>query len=164
MTVTSAHIRIFTMVAGLFLGSNATSLADATTVTSNIAVSALSLSSCTLVAGPLAFGNYTQTVNNATAALTVLCTATTPYTIGLNSGTTTGGTQAARLLYNLTAGTTLAYTLFTDSGRTVPWAANTVSGTGSGLTQTVNVYGQIAAGLQAAPGAYADVVTATLTY
>ncbi len=138
--------------------------AFATTVTANISVSATSLSSCTILATPLAFGNYAQTLTTASAALTVTCTATTPYTIGLNQGTTTGGTQSARLLYNTLAGTTIAYSLYTDSGHTSPWTTNTVSGTGNGLVQTVNVYGTIAAGLQAAPGAYSDLVTATLSY
>ncbi len=138
--------------------------AVATTATANIAVSATALSSCTIVATPLAFGNYAQTLTSASATLAVVCTATSPYTIGLNQGTTTGATQSARLLYNLTSGTTLAYSLYTDSGHSSPWTTNTVSGTGNGLSQVVTVYGTIAAGLQAAPGAYADVVTATLSY
>ncbi len=138
--------------------------AVATTTTANISVTATSLSSCTITATPLAFGNYAQTVTTASATLAVLCTATSPYTIGLNQGTTSGGTQSARLLYNVVAGTTLPYALYTDSGHTTPWTSNTVSGTGTGLSQTVTVYGSIGAGLQAAPGAYADTVTATLSY
>ena len=138
--------------------------AEATTTTATMAVTATALSACVIVATPLAFGNYTQTLLAASASLTVTCTATTAYTIALDKGTTTGATFTNRLLYNITAGTTLAYSLFTDSGHSNPWTSNTVAGTGTGLVQTVNVYGTIAAGLQSAPGAYADLVTATLTY
>ncbi len=138
--------------------------AVATTTTGIIAVTATALSSCTIVATPLAFGNYAETLTSASATLAVVCTATSPYTIGLNQGSTTGATQSARLLYNTLSGTTLAYSLYTDSGHSSPWTNNTVAGTGNGLAQTVTVYGTIAAGLEAAPGAYTDTVTATLSY
>ena len=138
--------------------------ARATTTTATMAITATALSACLIVATPLAFGNYSQVLLPASATLSVTCTASTPYTIALNQGTTTGATTSARLLYNLTAGTTLAYALYTDSGHTAPWTSNTVAGTGNGLVQTINVYGTIAGGQQSAPGAYTDLVTATLSY
>lgn len=163
MKSSNANAKLLPLLAAVILASQVAP-AVATTVTGNISVSATALSSCTIVASPLAFGNYAQTLTTASATLAVICTATSPYTIGLNQGTTTGGTQSARLLYNTISGTTLAYSLYTDSGHSSPWTSNTVSGTGTGLSQIVNVYGTIAAGLQAAPGAYADTVTATLSY
>ncbi len=163
MKSSNANAKLLPVLAAVILASQVAP-AVATTVTGNISVSATALSSCTIVASPLAFGNYAQTLTTASATLAVICTATSPYTIGLNQGTTTGGTQSARLLYNTISGTTLAYSLYTDSGHSSPWTSNTVSGTGTGLSQIVNVYGTIAAGLQAAPGAYADTVTATLSY
>jgi spore coat protein U-like protein len=138
--------------------------AHANTAGATMGVSATDLSLCTVVAGTLAFGNYQSTAISASTTLTVLCTATTPYTISLGGGSTNGGTQSARLLYNTLAATTLAYSLYEDSGHVTPWTTNTVAGTGTGLTQTINVYGGIAGGLYAAPGAYSDSVAVTLTY
>lgn len=139
------------------------------TATASIAVSATVLSSCAVVALPLAFGNYTPTQSGNTTAQTTLavtCTNGTPYSVGLNAGGGTGATVATR---KLTSGaTTLNYTLYSDSGYSTLWGntigTNTVTGTGSGLLQTLNVYGSITA-LQAVPaGAYTDTVTVTLTY
>jgi spore coat protein U-like protein len=39
-----------------------------------------------------------------------------------------------------------------------------VSGTGNGNAQTLTVYGQLPAGQYVTPGAYADTITATITY
>ena len=140
------------------------SAAQASTAGASILVTASELSLCTVTALPLAFGNYAGTVVSSSTSLTVLCTSTTPYTIALNGGSTSGGTTSARLLYNSVAATSLGYSLYTDAAHTTPWAANTVAGTGTGLAQTVNVYGGIAAGLPITPGLYSDSVTATLTY
>jgi spore coat protein U-like protein len=89
----------------------------------------------------------------------------------LNGGTTSGGTDLARKMAGLTGpavGSTLAYNLFSDSGWTVIWgntAANHwVTGTGTGSSLTIPVYGQIAAGLPLTVGTYGDSVTATITY
>ncbi len=163
MRIRRANLQLKPVLAMMILAGQIVPAA-ATTTTAGISVTATSLSSCTIIATPLAFGNYAQTLTSASATLAVVCTATSPYTIGLNQGTTSGGTQSARLLNNVLTGTTLAYSLYTDSGHATPWTTNTVSGTGNGLSQVVTVYGTIAAGLQAAPGAYADTVTATLSY
>jgi spore coat protein U-like protein len=41
---------------------------------------------------------------------------------------------------------------------------NTVSGTGTGLTQPLNVYGRVAPQTTPQPGAYTDTIVATITY
>ncbi len=144
--------------------------ADATTtVTASIAVSATVLSSCGVTALPLAFGTYSPTQSTNTTAQTtvvVTCTNGTPYNVGLNAGAGTGATVATR---KMTSGSnTLTYSLYSDSGYSTVWGntigTNTVTGTGTGLTQTINVYGSATA-LQAVPaGSYADTVTVSLTY
>ena len=62
----------------------------------------------------------------------------------------------------------LSYALFSDSARTVNWGqtigTDTVTGTGNGSIQAITVYGQAAAAQYVAPGAYADTITATVTY
>jgi spore coat protein U-like protein len=63
---------------------------------------------------------------------------------------------------------TLTYSLYQDSGHATVWGntigTNTVTGTGTGIAQTLTVYGQIPATQYAAPGAYTDTVNVTLTY
>lgn len=155
--------------AALLFGATPQQAEATTTVTATIAVSAAVLSSCGVTALPLAFGNYSPTqATNTTAQTTVAvtCTNGTPYTVGLNAGGGTGATVATR---KLTSGSnTLNYTLYSDSGYSTVWGntigTNTVAGTGSGLIQTINVYGSISA-LQAVPaGAYTDSITVSLTY
>ncbi len=159
-----------TAAAALLVTAVAPKQAEATTtVTATIAVSASVLSSCGVTALPLAFGTYLPTqATNTTAQTTVAitCTNGTPYNVGLNAGGGTGATVATR---KMTSGAnTLNYTLFSDSGYSTVWGntigTNTVTGTGNGLIQTINVYGSITA-LQAVPaGSYTDSITVALTY
>jgi spore coat protein U-like protein len=62
----------------------------------------------------------------------------------------------------------LHYHLYSDSGHTVNWGntvgTDTVSMTGSGVAQTLTVYGQVPAGQFVTPGSYSDTITVTLTY
>ncbi|NRO94631.1 fimbrial major subunit CsuA/B family protein [Paraburkholderia sp. NMBU_R16] len=140
--------------------------AVAATATATMAVSATVLATCAISAAPLAFGVYTGVQNDAATSLLVTCTNTTSYSIGLGAGTS-GGTATARQMAGTPAGT-LLYALFSDSGRTVNWGdtggTGLVSGVGTGLPQTIPVYGRVAAGQLVAPGAYADTITATVTY
>jgi spore coat protein U-like protein len=62
----------------------------------------------------------------------------------------------------------LNYGLFQNNTWTTNWgntlATNWESGTGSGIAQVLNVYGQIPAAQFVTPGAYTDTITATVTY
>src|ERR1700761_4634205 len=110
---------------------------EATTATATIAVSATVLGLCSVAALPVAFGNYQSgAASTGTSTITVTCTAGTTYTVGLDNGTTSGATSAARLLSN-GSGDTLTYSLYKDSGYSTVWGntigTNTTAGTGSGL-------------------------------
>jgi len=138
------------------------------TVSSGLAsflVSATIQASCSISASALTFGTYAGTTVTASSTLSVQCTNTTPYSIGLSAGTTSGATVTNRLLAGSSGGN-LAYALYSDAGHTNNWGAtsNTVSGTGTGAVQAISVYGQIAGGQHAIPGSYTDTITATLTY
>ena len=140
--------------------------AVAATATGTFAVTATVQATCLVSATPLAFGTYTGTVLNNTANLTITCTNTTPYNILLNPGTSTGATVTTR---KMTFGAfTLGYTLSANVGQTTNWGqtigTDTVVGTGNGTAQTVTVYGQLTAGQFVNPGAYADTITATISY
>lgn len=133
--------------------------------TMSFTVTAVVQASCNFSANSLAFGNYTGVVLNATSNLTIQCTNTTTYTVGLNAGTSTGATVTSRMLTG-PGSSHLGYSLFSDSGRTLNWGltSNTVAGTGSGASQALTVYGQIPAGRSVTPGTYSDSITATITY
>ena len=141
--------------------------AATTTATTSFAVTATVMDTCVVSATPLAFGNYTGVQSDSTATLSITCTNTTPYTVGLNAGLATGATVTTRKMMG-PASAVLPYGLFSDAARTVNWGvtvpSDTVGGTGSGTLQTLTVYGRIADGSYVAPGAYADTVTATVTY
>jgi spore coat protein U-like protein len=115
----------------------------------------------------MVFPNYSGLAVQSTSTLTVTCTGTTPYNVGLNQGTATGATVTNRSMTG-PASVLLGYKLFSNSGRTTNWGntvgTSTVAGTGTGVAQALTVYGQILAGLSVQPGSYADTITATITY
>jgi len=137
------------------------------TATTSFEVTVVVPASCTLGASALAFGNYSGSVLNATSTISVDCTNSTPYNVGLNAGTSSGATVANRSMTGPSS-TLLGYKLFSDAGRTTNWGntvgTDTKAGTGNGAVQTLTVYGQIPAGELVRPGSYTDTVTATLTY
>jgi spore coat protein U-like protein len=62
----------------------------------------------------------------------------------------------------------IAYGLYRNSQRTSPWGetldADTLSGTGTGLTQSVPVYGRVPPQATPRPGTYSDTVVVTVIY
>lgn len=105
---------------------------------------------------------------NSTASLSVQCSNTTPYVVGLDAGTHAGGATnfSGRKIQNGTS--TIGYQLYTDTGRTMVWGngigTSVSAGVGSGGTQSLAVYGQVADLTGAVPGTYTDLVTVTITY
>ena len=99
-------------------------------------------------------------VDNA-GSLSVNCTNGTVYSIGLDEGQNFSSTR------RMIKGTDfVAYNLYRDAGRTLPWgniAGSVLSGTGSGAVQVIPVYGRIPSA-NSPSGDYADVVIATVTY
>jgi spore coat protein U-like protein len=137
------------------------------TVTTTFTVTATVVANCVISANALNFGAYSGLQINAASALTVTCTNTTVFNIGLNAGTATGATVTTRKMTG-PASATLRYSLFRDSSRTQNWGntvgTDTLPSTGTGTAQMFNVFGEIPAGQYVAPGAYADTIIATVTY
>lgn len=159
-----------TTCAALLLGV-ASSPGQAATATGTMAVSATVLTSCTVTPGPLAFGNYdptSATPLDATATIAVQCTAGTAYSVGLNAGVGAGATLTGRKMTVAAGASTLNYTIYNNSGRTVNWGDTgpngAVTGTASGLIDTLTAYGRIPVSQSAPAGAYTDTITVTLTY
>ncbi|OWY30064.1 spore coat U domain-containing protein [Herbaspirillum robiniae] len=153
-------------IAAVVLASSAPA-SFAATASGSLAITASVVASCTVVGSAIAFGAYTQTVVNQSGSITVLCTNGTTYNVGLDAGTGSGSTVTTRKM-SATGGGTLNYALYRDSGRTNNWGStigtDTQAGTGTGLLQTLTVYGQIPASQTPLAGAYSDTVTVTLTY
>jgi spore coat protein U-like protein len=140
---------------------------EAATTDSTIGVTSAVQATCLNTATPLAFGTYTGLIATGTAIVTITCTNTTPYTVGLDAGLATGATVTTRQMTG-PAGALLAYTLSSDASHAVNWGltvgTDTVAGVATGAAQPITVYGQEAAGQFVAPGAYTDTITATVTY
>jgi spore coat protein U-like protein len=140
---------------------------EAATTTTTFAVTATVVATCLVSATALGFGNYTGVVNPASSTLSVTCTNTTTYNVGLSAGTATGATASTRSMIG-PASALLGYGLFRDAGHTLNWGVTigteTQTGTGNRTAQAITVFGQIPAGEFVAPGAYADTITATFTF
>ncbi|KGC54755.1 fimbrial family protein [Burkholderia mallei] len=111
------------------------------------------------------------TAVNQQTTLSVTCSNTTSYNVGLDAGNVSGSTVSSRLLAGTTTGntsTTVSFQLYQDSGHTTIWGntvgTNTVSGTGNGTAQTLSVYGQVPAQTTPKPDTYESTVTATITF
>jgi spore coat protein U-like protein len=137
------------------------------TVTTSFSVTATVQAACSLSATNLAFGTYSGSLINSTSTVSVTCTNTTNYNVGLNGGTATGATVTNRSMTG-PASSLLAYKLLSNAARTINWGntvgSDTVAGTGSGATQMLTVYGQLPANQFVQPGSYEDTITATITY
>jgi spore coat protein U-like protein len=153
------------VIAGLVMASGA---AQAAPATSTFGVSLTLQAECLISAtSTLAFGTLGVLVvdNDQTTTFKVQCTNSTPYSVGLNEGTTAGGDTTTRKMTK-GGGVTVDYKLLTDTNRTANWG-NDVTGigqTGNGALQTYTVYGRIPAQTTPAPGSYSDTVTITVTY
>jgi spore coat protein U-like protein len=156
-----------TVALGFLMLGLATKPAVAATATTTFSVTATVQSTCLVSATAMAFGTYTGAVATSTSAVSVTCTNTTPYNVGLSAGLATGATVTTRQMTG-PASAVLGYALFSNSARTVNWGqtigTDTVTGTGNGAAQALTVYGQATAGQFVAPGAYTDTITATVTY
>jgi len=149
----------------LALGGASHTATTTTTFTVQITITA----SCTInSASTLNFGSQGVLSANVdqTSTIQVQCTNTTPYNIGLDAGTGTGATVAARKMTN--GANTVTYSLYSDSGRTTVWGntigTDTVAATGNGAAQSYTVYGRVPPQTTPAPAVYTDTITVTVTY
>jgi spore coat protein U-like protein len=113
------------------------------------------------------FGIYTGAAVSATSAVSVNCTNPTPYNVGLSAGLAPDATVANRKMTG-PGSALLGYALASNSQGIVNWGhtvgIDTAAGIGKGSAQTFSVNGQIPPGPFVAAGAYADVITLTVTY
>ncbi len=147
-------------------------LAD--TKQTNLSVNASVSANCSISAGALNFGTNIDTLSasnvDGTATLSVTCTNGSSWSAGASTGIGASATYASRRMTRVSGTETLAYTLYTDSGRSTVWGDGSgstanLTGTGTGSTQSVTIYGRIPSGQTSVPaGSYADTVSVTITY
>ena len=123
---------------------------------------------CNIVStSPVSFTAGLLTSNTtAIGTVTVQCTAGASYTVALDNGLNYSG---SRRVANAAQTVFVPYQLYQDSGFSTPWGAtpgvNTEANTGTGLNQSLSVYGLIPAqATTPAPGLYSDTVVVTVTY
>ena len=156
-------------LAAAILAGTSVHAAIGATQTTTFQVTATVQTACLInSATDLNFGAYVRkSVLDGTSNISVTCTNTTPYDVGLNAGTSTGATVTTRKMTG-PGSDHLAYALYSDAARTVNWGntigTDTVHAVGNGAVQTATVYGQIPSGQHPTPGAYADTITVTLTF
>lgn len=129
---------------------------------------AIILPNCLVTATDVDFGatGYINANVDATGTIVARCTNTTPYSVALSNGTGGGtGPLQRRMVKGSEA---VIYGLYQNAGRTLAFGStagtDTLSGIGTGLAQTLNVYGRILPQTTPSAGAYADTITVTLTY
>lgn len=145
-------------------------IVQAATATTSFLVTATVLKFCTVVATPMAFGNYTSSTDAiSTSTITVTCTNGTTYDIGLDAGGASGATVTTRQMSGTTVtAARLNYFLYSDSSRTVNWGntvgTDTVHLTAGATPIISTVYGRVPSGQFVAPDAYQDTINVTVTY
>lgn len=148
-------------------------LATAGTASNTFQVNATVVSACTVSGSVMNFGSSIDplaaaTPLDATSTLSVQCTNTTPYTVALNAGSNAGGASNFSNRTMKSGSNSLGYQLYLDAGRSSVWgdgtASSTVSGTGTGSTQSLTIYGRLPSLANVVPGSYTDTVTVTISY
>lgn len=144
--------------------------ANAATATGNLTVRITIQAECKIQsAADLDFGSRGVIDANIdqTTAISVQCTNSTPYTVGLSAGAGAAATVAVRKMTG-PAAAAVNYTLYRDAARTQPWGVtvgtDTVAGTGNGSAQPLTVYGRVPPQTTPAAGVYTDTVAITVTY
>ncbi|WP_288192257.1 spore coat U domain-containing protein [uncultured Phyllobacterium sp.] len=162
-------VRSFTTV-GLAALLGLSSPALAATATGTFTVQIAIQASCVLVSTAMLTFTAVGVIaanDDVSTTLSVQCTNTTPYNIGLDVGVGTGATVASRKM-TAPGGALVNYTLYSDTNRTNVWGqtigTDTVSASGSGAAQSYTVYGRVPVQTTPAPGTYTDTITVTVTY
>ena len=120
---------------------------------------------CSVSVPTINFGTYTgMLLTPGATSMTVACGVLTLYTVALNAGVGVGATTTTRKMTG-PGSTQLNYGMFQNSSRTINWGntTDTVSGTGTGSAQTLQIFPQLAAGQIIQPGTYTDTITVTVT-
>lgn len=153
-----------------FAGWGGTAVAGSATSSFNVTTTVIDV--CAVSTANLGFGTYSPIAGSAldgTTTITVTCTLGTPYNVRLDPGAHSGGTVSTRKMQRTSGGSeTVNYSLYRNAGRTQNWGetdnTDTVSATGTGVSQGHTVYGRIPASENVPTGSYSDTVNVTVSY
>jgi spore coat protein U-like protein len=138
-----------------------------TTRATSFLVTAVIQTGCSISATNLVFGSYSGTQLDGQSQVSVSCTTGLPWNVGLNQGTRPGATVATRRMTGPGV-SSMSYSLFRNSARTLNWGntvgTDTVSGTGTGSPQSLTVFGRVPGSQNLPPGGYQDTIVATITF
>ena len=161
-------------IAAAIVGSIGPSLAASpSTGSGTFQVGATILVACNVTGSTLTFGGSIDPLQtpgpvDASTALNVTCTKTTPYSVSLSAGANAGNASAFGSRVMKSGNNNLPYQLYLDAGRTQVWgdgnSSGVYAGTGTGSQQQLTVYGRLPSLNGIVPGNYSDTVTLTITY
>lgn len=143
--------------------------------TADVAISATVVSSCSITALPVAFGDYdalSLTPNDANGSVAVTCSVGSLPKIWLGQGLNAGaGSTAAVPVRRMVSGGTnfLSYQLYQEVLRTTVWGGTDASSPAAlpalGIAAVTSViYGRIPVNQTSTVGAYTDTVVATVNF
>lgn len=142
---------------------------QAQTATGSLSVQIIIVADCQVQGSPaLDFGSAgaLTAALTAQAAISLVCTEDTPFTIALDAGQNAVGGVNGRMME--AGGATVAYQIYRDAGRSLVWGdsqgVNTQAGTGTGDVQSFNLYGRVPNQPTPPAGTYNDTVGITLTF
>lgn len=132
-------------------------------------VSATWENSCAILSvNDLSFGPHDNLTaqRDGQTTMSITCPTNMAWQVSLNNGQNFA--SGSRRMRNAAGTAFIRYGLFRNAARTQAWGAtlgtNTVGGTGTGFSQSLNVYGRVPAQATPAGGSYEDNVVMTLTY
>lgn len=135
----------------------------------SLSVSATVIPDCVISASNLDFPATTvlSKALSTTGSITARCTQGNAWRIALSGGAS--GNPAARRMQRAGGGGVIDYQLYTNSTRTTIWGDGTSgttmeTGTGTGGSAVITVYGYVPAQATPAPGSYSDSITATISF
>jgi spore coat protein U-like protein len=151
------------------LGCLAVSQAHAQNANGTFGVNASVLSGCGVSADTVNFGmlppGAATAQVDALGAVTVTCSPGIDYSVGLGDGSNAQGSN--RRMKHGTLNQFLGYDLFRNAARTQRWRdvpGQRLSGTGTGIAQSLAVYARLPANQTPPAGPYLDTVTAIVRY
>jgi spore coat protein U-like protein len=152
--------------------------AEAATETAPLTVNATVLTSCTIATAPVNFGPYdpigahnVAPLDSITGEVQITCANGLPVNLRLGQGANpAGGSNDDVPLRRMTGPTpadVLAYHLYSDAPGGMVWgnsAVSDVSTVGTGILQTLTIYGRVPGAQNPAAGAYTDTVVAAVDF
>ncbi len=125
------------------------------------------LGECSVNVSGVNFGTYdpfSTTPTDTSGDIHINCTADTPYIITLDAGINSSYNYFPRKMRNISGISTLEYNLYRDVSYSEVWGDGqpgtyTVSGSTSGTTDTLKIFGRIPSDQRVESGSYTDVIS-----